>query len=114
MTTSRSGRTGIRSDVGMLSLSLSKTGVKSCLSFLLAPNGRDLEQRLGAIGDARLSHLHLDHILSAGKVEHHFHQHFFENCAESARAGAALERLARDCNERSFVEGDLHVLETEQ
>src|SRR5258705_3769495 len=114
MTTSRSGRTGIRSDVGMLSLSRTKVGVKSCLSFLLAPDRRDLEQRLGAVGDARFGDLHLDHILSAGKVEHHFHENLFQDRAQAARTGAALQGLAGDCDEGSFVEGDLHVLEAEE
>src|SRR6266478_9088463 len=84
------------------------------LRFLLTPDGRDLEQRLRAVGDARLGHLHLDHVLSARKVEHHFHENLFEDRAEAAGTGAALQRLAGNRHERRLVERDLYVLEPEQ
>jgi hypothetical protein len=50
------------------------------LRFLLAPVRRDFEQRLCSVGDAGLGDSHLDDVLAAWKIEHHFHQHFLENC----------------------------------
>src|SRR5688572_1820105 len=84
------------------------------LRFFLAPERRDLEQRLGAVGDAGFSDLDLDHILAAREIEHDLHQHFLENCAEATRAGPPLQRLLRDCGESSLVERDLHFLEPEE
>src|SRR5687768_813303 len=84
------------------------------LRFFLAPERRDLEQRLGAVGDAGFSDLDLDDILAAREIEHDLHQHFLENCAEATRAGPPLQRLLRDCGESSLVERDLHFLEPEE
>src|SRR5688572_25553322 len=84
------------------------------LRFLLAPERRDLEQRLCAVRDAGLGDFYFHDVLAARKIEHHFHEHFLEDRAKTACTGAALERLLCDCRESAFVESDFHFLETEE
>src|SRR5687767_15167196 len=84
------------------------------LRFLLSKGGVDLEQRRDPVRDARLGHLHLDHVVAAREIEHHVHQDLLDYRAEAARAGAALQRFLRDRGQGRLLERDFHVLEAEQ
>src|SRR3989454_1363548 len=81
--------------------------------FLLADALRD-EQGLPAFGDALGRDGDLAHVVAARQVEHDVGHHLFENGAEAAGAGAALNGLLGDRLERVLLDREPHVLELEQ
>src|SRR5262249_22557267 len=75
--------------------------------------GVDVERTRRAFDDLARDH-DLLHALQARKIEHGLEQDAFEDRPQAARAGLALDRLARDRAERLVGEGQLDVLHLEQ
>src|SRR5437899_5655496 len=81
--------------------------------FLLADALGD-EQRGPALRDAFGRHGDLADVIAARQLEHDVGHHLFQDGAQAARAGAALDRLLGDGFERFLLDGEPHVLELEQ
>src|SRR5947208_2028726 len=77
----------------------SSPGIESLRLFLLSL-WRDLEEWCGLVDHGALGDLDLFDVFARRKVEHHLSEELFQDGAESAGAGAALERFAGDCAER--------------
>src|SRR5436305_2332552 len=81
--------------------------------FLLLPLRRDLEERRRTVNHRALRDLHLFHVFTRRQIEHHVGENLFDDGAQSARTGAALQRLLRDGSQRGLIEAELHLVEPE-
>src|SRR5881394_4080814 len=89
-------------------------GTTTRSGFFLLARALGHEQGRAARGDAFGVDRDFTHVVAAGQLEHDLGHHLFENGAQPARAGAALDPLLGDRAQRFLLDREPHVFQFEQ